>query len=226
MIYNLAFCSEVAYAVPSNATSARNITALGEFYDNYASSLYVNFTKSLAQIPCNTTSSARYSLAVNCDDCRRAYKRWLCAVTIPRCQGFSEKASYLQPRAVAYNFFNETYGAQFADDPSFNPQNKNRMFMNSSRNVLIDEVIKPGPYKEVLPCKDLCYGLVQSCPAALGFACPLEGHGLNYTYGNVAPGLMSCNTPEGSKNTATTLKGSLHCSALVVLTMALWTTIA
>ncbi len=55
--------------------------------------------------------------------------------------------------------------------------------MNSSRNPLIDTNIKPGPYKEVLPCQDLCYTLVQSCPAALGFACPLQGRGLNWSYG-------------------------------------------
>ena len=54
---------------------------------------------------------------------------------------------------------------------------------------MIDAQINPGPYKEILPCIDLCYNLEQSCPAALGFACPLEGHGMNYSYGKPA----SCN---------------------------------
>ena len=37
---------------------------------------------------------------------------------------------------------------------------------------MIDDVIKPGPYKEMLPCQDLCFDIVRSCPAQLGFACP------------------------------------------------------
>jgi calcium channel MID1 len=63
---------------------------------------------------------------------------------------------------------------------------------NSSRNPIIDAQIKPGPYKEVLPCKDLCYDLVQSCPAALGFGCP-EGKWLNSSYGVRSPnGDITC----------------------------------
>ena len=60
---------------------------------------------------------------------------------------------------------------------------------------MIDTVIKPGPYKELLPCKDICYNLIRSCPAALQFACPLEGHGLNYSYGSPHPGSVTCNSP-------------------------------
>ncbi len=68
--------------------------------------------------------------------------------------------------------------------------------MNSSRNSLIDLEVKPGPYKEVLPCQDLCYMLVQSCPAALGFACPLENRGLEKSYGVRDPGgAVTCSHP-------------------------------
>lgn len=58
---------------------------------------------------------------------------------------------------------------------------------------MIDQKIKPGPWKEVLPCEDLCYQLVQSCPAALGFACPI-GERLVSSYGK--PGQQQlCNDP-------------------------------
>lgn len=66
---------------------------------------------------------------------------------------------------------------------------------------MIDADIQPGPYKELLPCKDICYNLIRSCPAALQFACPLEGHGLNYSYGsphlNYSYGSphLGCNSP-------------------------------
>ena len=64
----------------------------------------------------------------------------------------------------------------------------------NGRSAVIDEQIAPGPYKEVLPCRDLCYDLVQSCPAALGFGCPSAGKGLEDSYGerNDDPGNMSC----------------------------------
>jgi calcium channel MID1 len=56
--------------------------------------------------------------------------------------------------------------------------------LNGSRNPTIDLVIAPGPYKEILPCEDLCYKLVQSCPASMQFACPQPGViGFNESYG-------------------------------------------
>ena len=205
LIYNLSFCSEVAYAVPSNIANSDDPRGLGLLYDGYASSMNRNFLKSLAQIPCNTTASARYSLAANCTDCEKAYKNWLCAVTIPRCQEFSNSAAYLQPRAVNQAFLDEPYGAQFADDPSFNRDNPSLLYVNSSRNKWIDENIRPGTYKELLPCQDLCYGLVRKCPAALGFSCPLEGHGLERSYAKrkeISPGQFTCNSPGMDLNSA------------------------
>ena len=198
LLYDLDFCSEVAYAVPSNAELANNQSQLASYYDNHTSHLLGNFNKSIAQIPCNTTSSAQYSLAVTCDDCRTAYKNWLCAVSIPRCEDFDNTASYLQPRAVNQTFIDETYGNRFTNDPSLSTHNKSVMSMNSSRAHRIDQDIKPGPYKELLPCKDLCYSLVRSCPASLGFSCPLEGHGLDQSYGKhtaLGHGQYACSAP-------------------------------
>ena len=88
VIYNLTFCNQVNYAVPSNPSrhSSQNLAAL---YDNTTYSMYQNFSYSLQQIPCNTTPTAQYSLSVNCTDCQNAYKSWLCAVTIPKCEDFS-----------------------------------------------------------------------------------------------------------------------------------------
>ena len=77
-------------------------------------------------------------------------------------------------------------------DPTFNATaGRSKVYYNTSRNPMIDSVIKPGPYKEMLPCEDICYDLVRSCPAALQFACPLEGHGLNYSYGSPSNGCNS-----------------------------------
>lgn len=193
LIHGLSFCSDVAYAVPSNAsnTVSSNSSSLASLYDNNVRNMYRNFTFALQQTPCNTTSSARYSLARTCDDCEAAYKAWLCAVSIPRCEDFGSQEKHLQPRSVALPFVNGTYAA----DPSLNDVTKNGSFMNTARSPFITNVIKPGPWKEVLPCKDLCYELVRSCPATLGFACPLEGEGLE-SYGSRKVGNDTmCNHP-------------------------------
>jgi calcium channel MID1 len=192
VLFNLTFCNEVAYAVPSNPNK-KNTTQLIEFYDSNAQNLYQNFNYSLQQIPCNTTSSAQYSLAKNCTDCAAAYKSWLCAVTIPRCHDFSSPLKYLHPRNVAQDFINGTSSATLeSTNPAFSAFNRSAAAYNSSRNLQIDTQIKPGPYKEVLPCRDLCYELVKSCPAVLGFACPTFdvgrlGNG-NESYGVLEPG--------------------------------------
>ena len=177
VIFNLTFCSDVAYAVPSNPKN--DTIALMNLYDDNAKNLYQNFNYSLQQIPCNTTSSAQYSLVRNCTDCANAYKNWLCAVTIPRCEDFSNNAGYLATRAINSTFSNGT-GLPAS---MMNVSDGHAMVRNQSRNPIIDQKIEPGPYKEVLPCVDLCYNLVQSCPASLQFACPLRGHGLEHSYG-------------------------------------------
>ena len=201
LIFNLTFCSEVAYAVPSNPYTFPSTDYLSAVYDSYAANMYQNFNYSLQQIPCNTTSSAQYSLAKNCDDCAAAYKQWLCAVTMPRCEDFSAQLPWLQPRNMAQRFLNSSSSPMFISqgdlDAPYNPmesapgdsnarsQTYASVFAsNSSRNPeIIDQTIMPGPYKEVLPCEDLCYSLVQSCPASLGFGCPSPGKGLERDYG-------------------------------------------
>lgn len=162
------------------------MTALVQAYDTYANDAYQNFSKSLQQIPCDTTASAQYSLARNCQDCDNAYKTWLCAVTIPRCADFSSPATHthLMPRSISQNFTNGTAPREGPKGSLFSKENITSKHYGSSRNPMIDEHIKPGPYKEMLPCKDLCYHLMQNCPAALQFACPAEGRGLNYSYGH------------------------------------------
>ncbi|KAK3308626.1 stretch-activated Ca2+-permeable channel component-domain-containing protein [Chaetomium strumarium] len=198
LIVDLSFCDQVAYSVPSNPTTFGNSTQLAQFYDNFAATMYANFDKSLAQIACEAPSSQRYSLARNCSDCATAYKDWLCSVTIPRCEDFSNNASYLQPRAISQPFPD----GKPLDAATLAALNlPNTTAFNSSRNPRIDEVIRPGPYKELLPCDDLCYKLVQNCPAALGFACPLPGQiGFDGHYARHDPSSgLTCNSP-GSAN--------------------------
>ncbi|KAK4910604.1 hypothetical protein LTR49_020736 [Elasticomyces elasticus] len=199
LMFNLSFCDEVAYAVPSNPNNF-NISGLRAAYDNYTSTFYQQFDYSLQQVPCNTTLDAQYSTVRNCDDCAAAYKQWLCAVSIPRCEDFTNPAAYLQKRNMGQPYFgnasmlpdevlNEKYAPMLraptlAGSPAYNQTFASSLATNSSRNpALIDAIIQPGPYKELLPCEDLCYSLVQSCPASFGFGCPYPGRGLEAGYG-------------------------------------------
>lgn len=173
MLFNLTFCSEVAYAVPSNPDLG--VARLREIYDNNAANYYTNFEYSLQQIQCNATAESMFSLAVGCEDCARAYKQWLCSVSIPRCADFSSNAPYLMVRNAGQDFIN---GSSL---PPGSPY-RHSVATNVSRNPVIDQKIQPGPYKEILPCRDICYSLVKDCPMALGFGCP-TGSWMNASYG-------------------------------------------
>ncbi|KAK6353588.1 stretch-activated cation channel mid1 [Orbilia brochopaga] len=193
VIYDLEFCSEVAYAVPTNDTVFADMPRLARFYDTYASSWYANFSYSLQQVQCNTTADREYSHLRSCADCDAAYKTWLCATTIPRCADYSSNATFLAVRERGAE--NKGPRKIFLDDGRIIdiPTGVNNSDASSSssaaapaqtsgvkaasRNVLIDEVVSPGPYKEIKPCMDLCWSLVQSCPASLGFSCPSGSRG-------------------------------------------------
>jgi calcium channel MID1 len=186
----------VAYAVPSNTKYKYNDSVLADIYDTQAKDYYDNFTKSLAQVACDTTSEAQYSLARTCEDCARDYKNWLCLVLIPRCEDWTAKEEWLWPRNINGKLsdgsipYGDNTTAEFVDEK------RDRHAFNQSRNPLIDEEIKPGPYKEMLPCEDMCFDIVRSCPAQMGFACPnhpgmLSGYGKK----DEDPDTLTCNFP-------------------------------
>ncbi|KAJ5693368.1 hypothetical protein N7462_002791 [Penicillium macrosclerotiorum] len=186
VLYDLDFCSEVAYAVPSNPN--KSLKELSTMYDNYASKYYKNFTYSLQQVQCSADQEAMYSLSVTCDDCASAYKQWLCSVSIPRCADFTNNASYLMVRNAGQDFIN---GSSLPADSIY----RTSAATNKSRNALIDAEIKPGPYKEILPCQDICHTLVKTCPSNLGFGCP-TGKYLNSSYGyRSSSGDVTCSYP-------------------------------
>ncbi|KAI0810692.1 stretch-activated Ca2+-permeable channel component-domain-containing protein [Xylaria sp. FL0064] len=193
-IFNLTVCTETRYAVPGNIEKFPNGTLLAAFYDNYTQTMWDNFDKVLQQTPCHAPPTQKYSLAKGCDDCKKAYKDWLCSVAIPRCEDFSSPdQDYLRMRNINAPFPNGTLV-----DPSIRKEFGDTLAYNSSRNTEIDTVIQPGPYKEVLPCDYLCYELVKSCPASMGFSCPLPGSKYSFNNSYAIPDKnkeLSCNYP-------------------------------
>ncbi|KEQ98862.1 hypothetical protein AUEXF2481DRAFT_380128 [Aureobasidium subglaciale EXF-2481] len=252
LVFNLTFCHDVAYAVPSNPDRYPDQPSLSAVYDSYAAGLYENFAKSLDQIPCNTTLSAQYSPAKNCDDCADAYKQWLCAVTMPRCEDFSSSLPWLQPRNMGQSPINSSASSigsmphsdmlmqvqdqlnqQYvpmtsapSDSKAFNQTYGSVRAANSSRNpsIIVDK-IAPGPYKEVKPCEDLCFSLVRSCPAALGFGCPDPGRGLEVDYGQRSDdGQVTCSYLGAVYylNAAPAVGGKSSLAVFIAVVLSLW----
>lgn len=125
VIYNLTFCTEVAYAVPANP-SHYNMSTLRALYDDQSRALFRNFSYSLQQIPCNTTETAQYSLAAGCDNCTAAYKTWLCTVSIPKCEDFNLVAGGLTNTTnttapSSANPSNDSAGVDPTDSTNANP---------------------------------------------------------------------------------------------------------
>ena len=145
---------------------------------------------------CDTAPEAQYSLARTCKDCERTYKNWLCSVLIPRCEDFTATDDWLQVRNIGRPFPNGTLAFNSNTTREFNETYRDRFAFNRSRNPLIDETIKPGPYKEMKPCEDLCFDIVRSCPAQLKFACP-NSPAKELTYGKRDPTdiTLQCNFP-------------------------------
>ncbi|KAI1367430.1 stretch-activated Ca2+-permeable channel component-domain-containing protein [Xylaria arbuscula] len=208
-IFNLTVCTETRYAVPGNAEKFPNGTALAAFYDDYTRTMWDNFDKVLQQTRCDAPPTQKYSLVRDCDDCKQAYKDWLCSVAIPRCEDFSSTDEDLQMRNINAPFPNGTFVAQGIRDM----YGENKAF-SSSRNVEIDNAIQPGPYKELLPCDYLCYELVKSCPASIGFACPLPGspYGFNTSYA----------VPDRSKELSCNYPGSAYYPSAAPTTAMSW----
>ncbi|RCI13672.1 hypothetical protein L249_5455 [Ophiocordyceps polyrhachis-furcata BCC 54312] len=192
IVTDLEFCDEIQYAVPGNDRRFNN-TALGKAYDDYARKMYANFEKVMMQIPCEAPRTSLYSLARTCNDCKAAYKKWLCTVSMPRCEEFGSNSKFTLARNVGQAFPNGT-----KLPPELRQPLEQKPFSNSSRNKFIDEEIQPGPYKEILPCEELCYEVVQSCPAKIGFKCPRpEFPGFETSYGrrDEDPATVTCNFP-------------------------------
>jgi calcium channel MID1 len=194
VLFDLEFCDSVAYAVPSSSNFTRDDDRLKALYDSQAEAYYANFSRSLAQVACDTTSEAQYSLARTCKDCAKDYKNWLCSVLIPRCEDWTAKDEWLQERNI--NALLPDGSLAFAGNVSAEIKEKrDRFAFSKSRNPMIDKVIKPGPYKEMKPCEDLCFDIVKSCPAQLGFACPNNPEMRDRSYGKRDPNVLKCNFP-------------------------------
>ena len=187
-----------------------------ELYDNQAQAYYANFTKSLAQVACDAPGSAQYSLARTCTDCARDYKAWMCTVLMPRCEDFNATGPGLKDRNINVPLSNGTIPYSYNMTKEFNETTRERFAFQGSRNPMIDTEIQPGPYKELLPCEDLCFDIVRSCPASLQFTCPPNSmRGASYAKRESMPGSqqLTCSYPGALVNLNEFTGGAVTLSA-------------
>ncbi|WFD18211.1 stretch-activated cation channel mid1 [Malassezia caprae] len=165
LMYNLAFCPELAYAVPYNPTL--NMNEALNVLEQVVSSNYGNFSATLDTFPCADEKLGRYSSVSTCEDCRRAYQNWLCAVAIPRCTDVVDPAE-----SAASQNGTELQGLPMPSNTRLRPYIVNRIGANSSRQAYIEQLFGAGEYGELLPCLLTCEMVTRSCPPVLRWACP------------------------------------------------------
>ncbi|TYZ62300.1 hypothetical protein PybrP1_009747 [[Pythium] brassicae (nom. inval.)] len=132
---SLAFCSMVDYVAVVDAADANGAT-----FDAKAKFYYENADVVLQRFGCH----ARYSL-YKCDDCRDAYKYWVCSIKFQKCgQGTSDDS----------------------DDKSAGAGHASRICDVS------DVACESGATGRHRTCLSLCEDVVRKCPYVLNFQCP------------------------------------------------------
>jgi len=141
-------------------------------------SYLTNFTTSLLTAACGRDL---YSPLQTCADCQLAYRRWLCAVSLPRCGEFP----------LLDNDGNNNNGNANDND---NDTPKERRQQQQQQGSLAVRPSPPPPalqiqssgapwrnlalgnatadYTVLLPCVETCQAADRACPVFLGFRCP------------------------------------------------------
>ncbi|KAF9005223.1 stretch-activated Ca2+-permeable channel component-domain-containing protein [Cyathus striatus] len=185
LVASLPYCPGIAYTIPLPAPPPG-----AAFYDNGnlpeaittpLISYLTNFTVSLGTFACGRDI---YSPLVGCDDCQREYRKWLCAITFPRCgepspsSSGSFTSSSAPASATGLSAVQGTGDAQKVFS-ALVPQDTGRPELRRNQNF--PEFT--NPYSLLLPCIETCNVVDRTCPAFLGFRCPLPQFNAAATYG-------------------------------------------
>ncbi|KAL9931833.1 hypothetical protein V8E36_009383 [Tilletia maclaganii] len=173
LVSDLDFCPSVAYSIPiapgietAVAIAAANLTITPNM---------ANFTRMINTFPCGDPYFGSYSVVSTCEDCKNAYRDWLCAVVLPRC------TDPIAPElSAASQLGTELTGAPTGTNTRLLPYIVNRNVEGSnngttpSRRPYIDKLLRPGTYGELLPCIYTCHFVSRACPPINGWSwtCP------------------------------------------------------
>ncbi|TFK20939.1 calcium channel [Coprinopsis marcescibilis] len=178
---NLPFCPRVAYSVPLGAppggadayTGATLPAPLREPLRSYIT----NFTISLGRLACGREI---YSPLVECIDCQREYRKWLCAVSLPRCS----EPSPQNPDAITEIPAEPTATGLSASKDSNQQVLSALIPVQSSAPRRNSDFPQFGSdYQMLLPCIETCTAVDRNCPPFLGFKCPSSNFNGFASYG-------------------------------------------
>lgn len=153
-MHALPYCPTTAYTVPlpepPDGAPAYNASNLPDTLATPLLAYLSNFTASLLTVACGRDN---YSPLQTCADCQQAYRRWLCAVSLPRCGEFPSQQQPVQPPQ------------QSQQQPALLQQPSG----TAPRNAALGN---STVYTALLPCIETCNAADRACPVFLGFRCP------------------------------------------------------
>lgn len=210
LVANLPYCPRVAYAVPLGAPPGGDDiytgSTLPEPVREPLRSYLTNFTVSLGRFACGRDL---YSPLLDCIDCQREYRKWLCAISLPRCSEPSpsnpDGFTALPPNPTATGLAASKNGQQVLSalvpiQTSTPPRNANLPPFNS-------------PYQMLLPCIEACNSVDRACPPFLGFKCPTSNYNGASSYGIGYIDGKDGDEKEGITGTAQDRYGNVWCAS-------------
>lgn len=194
LVHSLPYCPSVSFAAPLPAPAFPNVahdsTTLPNSLTDPLLSYLTNFTTSLLTFACGRDL---YSPLQSCADCQRAYRKWLCTISFPRCAEFATTTT-------TTGNAQQVFPALIPQPSGTTPRNPN--LANASYS-----------YVQLLPCIETCTATDRACPNFLGFQCPVVAFNANDSYGvgyidNGKPGIEG----DGFTGTAQDRWGNVYCN--------------
>ena len=184
-------CPDIAYSVPAppSLPTADVIT----YYDSLVVPYITNFTRTLTTFPCNSTTFGSYSFVSTCDDCLDAYRRFVCATTIPRCTDAPPDVAINDSTSTAWTLPSDVQQAILRDSPlasrtpALAPANLLTTFPSLTLTGSLSAINEtPFPYSEVVPCIDISHLVSARCPPFIDWKTP-KGRTGDAGYGDTQP---------------------------------------
>ncbi|KAF8882264.1 stretch-activated Ca2+-permeable channel component-domain-containing protein [Infundibulicybe gibba] len=185
LVHSLPYCPNVAYAVPlpppTSGTGTYDSTTLPPTVAEPLLSGLTNFTTTLTTFACGRDW---YSPLVGCDDCQRAYRRWLCAITFTRC-GEPSPSSPAPSPAVPETTGLGALRPLDPQAPHGAQQVVSALALQPTNVPARSSALPPlgTAYTALLPCIERCTAVDRACPSFLGFRCPVPRFNAAASYG-------------------------------------------
>ncbi|KAI0758644.1 stretch-activated cation channel Mid1 [Trametes elegans] len=193
IVHSLPYCPSVAYAAPlvppDGAASTHTGATIPDAVTDTLLSVLSNFTTTLSTLACGRDT---YSPLVTCADCQAAYRRWLCAVSFPRCSEppSNETIAAWEAAANASSSANKGHGKDDWDWDKNGIKDSAQIPLPALQTVTAGSTqrnpVLPAfgsDYQSLLPCLETCNAADRACPSFLGFKCPRPQFTAGSSYG-------------------------------------------